>query len=149
MLPKLVSSRFTKPAHNRYVFCNLDDATYKKFACGYSVGKCNGIRGIYCWAANMGILKIVHKVVRVQLVLYARRKFSMVILSIFTWLVGLVVPMIINATQILNITKKVHKGISFAMKCFEDSNNLMLTPVDLILFGQVIFVKRESRFDIN
>ena len=83
-----------------------------------------------------------------QLVFYGRRKFGMVILSGFTWLGGPFVPMVTNATQILNITKKVHTGISFAMECFEYSNNLMLMPVDFMLFGQVIPVGREGRFDL-
>ena len=135
MLPKLTSPRFSKPAHNRYVFNNLDDATYEKFACGYSVGKRNGIRGIYCWAAGMGVLGIIQEVVSGQLVLYGHRKFGKAILSGFTWIGGLLVLIVTNATQILNITKKVHTGISFAMECFEDSNNLMLMSVDLVLFG--------------
>ena len=148
MLPKLISPRFSKPAHNRYIFCNLDDATYERFACGYSVGKRNGIRGIYCWAAGMGVLEIVKEVVGGKLILYGRRKFGMVILSGFTWIGGPLVPMVTNGTQILNITKKVHTGISFAMECFEDSNNLMLMPFDLALFGQVIPVGKEGRFDL-
>ena len=146
MLP--ISPRFSRPAHKRYVLHYLNDAAYYKFACGYSLGKRNGIRGIYCWAAGMGILEIVKEVVGGQLVLYGRRKAGMVILGGFTWISGPIVPMVSNATQILNITKKIHTGISFAMECFEDSNNLMLLPIDFALFGQPIPVGEPGRFNL-
>ena len=57
-------------------------------------------------------------------------------------------PMVTNATKIINATKKIHTVIAFCFECFEDSNNLMLMPIDLVLFGQPIPVGDPYRFNV-
>ena len=110
--------------------------------------KKKGIRGIYAWAGGMGVLEIVKETVGVELMLYGRRKAGMVILSGLNWAGTPIVPMVTNATAILNFTTKVHTTVSFAMECFEDSNNLMLLPFDIALFGQPIPVGKSGRFNL-
>lgn len=138
-----------KPTHNkRFVFHYLDESTYQKFAYGYSIGKKSGIRGISSWAAAMGVWQIVKESIGGQLIFYARRKFGIIVISGLTWVGGPFIPMITNATKIVNLTKKVHTLVAFGFECVEDSNNLMFLPLDLALFGQLIPVGKEGRFNL-
>jgi len=51
----------TKPMSKKYVFHYLNDTQYKRYARGYSIGKRNGVRGIYLWATGIK-LSFIYKI---------------------------------------------------------------------------------------
>lgn len=49
----------TKPLSKRYVFHYLNKTQYTNYARAYSLGKRNGVRGIYLWVTGMGVWGII------------------------------------------------------------------------------------------
>lgn len=136
-----------KPKHNKYVFKDLSETTYNTYFNAYSQAKRYGIRGVYVWASGAGVLGIVKEVMKGKVIQYGKEKLAFLLLNTFAYVTTPVVCMVTNVTTVVKIAKSVHSISAFVFECVEDSSNLTMLPLDLILFGQPVPVGVKSRFD--
>ena len=138
--------QISKPPHNRYALCSLDNQTYIKYADVYSCCKRWGVRGIYTFLGGTGLLGVAKEVVKGTVVQYGKRRLATVVIGGATYICAPAVVVITNATRVVKSCKVVYTCIGYAMEAVEDASHVPFLPLDLALFGQPVPANKEGRF---
>jgi len=137
-----------KPSHSKFAFKNLNSTQYKVYAQQYSRVKAGGIRCVYAWMTGAGAMSILKNLSKGVVIDYGKRKFAAVCLNGCAYICSPALVTFTNASKIVNISQSVHSTAAFFFECMEDTTNLAFVPIDLALFGQLIPIGAENRFNL-
>lgn len=136
----------SKPVHNKYLLHAMDEKSYQKYLCLYSNCKRWGVRGIYSFLLGTELYDVVKEAVGGILVQYGKRRLSLVVIGIGSYVCAPAVAVVTNATPVIKICKTVYAGIGFIGEALEDSSQVTFLPLDLLLFGQPIPANKAGRY---
>lgn len=135
------------PGHKRYAFHYCSDEKYTEYADGYSRCKRYGIRGVYTWASGAGVLGVVKDALKGTVINYGKRKLAGHAINGAVYICSPAVAVFTNATKVVKWTARAHSATAFVFECVEDSSNLVLLLIDLLLYGQPVPVGDSNRFN--
>lgn len=97
-----------------YTFININNDAYDKYACQYQNYKRTGVRAVYRWATGVEVevFDIVKKISLGSVRTRGRRKIGRV-----AYIGYPLATLVTNSTATINITKKGHSAVSFALEC--------------------------------
>jgi len=136
----------TRPAHKKYAFAPLSNATYYDYANRYSACKRYGFRGVVAFTTGTGVYGIVKEVVKGTLIQYGKRRLAVLVISGATYVCAPAVAVLTNATRVVRTCKVIHTTIGYTVEALEDIGTLIFLPIDLALFGQPIPTGKPNRY---
>jgi hypothetical protein len=137
-----------KPSHTKYLLSNCDQEQYQRIFKKYQDAKRYGIRAVIGYVTGAEIYQIIGEVSRGILITWGRRKIAALATVGITWVGGPVVMCFTNATKAVRFAKGIHGVASFTLEVLDDTSNITMLPLDLILFGQPVPMGAPNRFNL-
>jgi hypothetical protein len=138
--------QISKPPHNHYILCNLDNETYVKYTIAYSGCKRWGVRGIYAFLGGIGLFGVAKEILKSTVVQYGKRRIATVVIGGCTYISAPAVAVLTNATRVVKSCKLIYTSIGWTMQVLEDASHIPFLPLDAILFGQSVPANTDCRF---
>jgi hypothetical protein len=137
-----------KPSHNRYLLSSCDQEQYRRIFKKYQDAKKYGIRAVLGYVTGAELYQIIGEVARGIIITWGRRKAAALATVGMTWVGGPVVMCFTNATKAVKVAKGIHGAASFTLEVLDDTSNLTMLPLDLLLFGKPVPMGAPNRFNI-
>ena len=101
----------TKPLHNKYLLCGLDNSTYKEYVFTYSAYKRGRVRGVYAFLSGTGLFAVARQVAQGMVIHCGKQRLATTVIGSATYVYATAILIIANSTRVIKSCKLIYTNV--------------------------------------